>query len=246
VFVDGENLRHSLVDLFRPQFKNEDYLPNVEWGRLFGYLSSESGAQTHVRSYWYTVNHLDFRPWKFPRDIEGLQRLLSKHQPFAQKIHEPGLTTAEKEARIRGINQDLKTLRERMQQRFNGWTAIQEAISGSVDALEFRRAGAITYDLFNEELRSEKSVDVKLATDLLELREIYDVAVIVSGDQDYVPAVQAIKDSGKRVMNVCFLRKTGELLPGGARRLNQCTDRVIQFPYDKLRSFMNFAAAVVA
>jgi uncharacterized LabA/DUF88 family protein len=243
VFVDGENLRHSLVDLFHPHFKTEDYLPNAEWGNLFGYLVGASGAQTHVRTYWYTVNHLDFRPWKFPREMDEQQRLFSKHKPFAERIHEPGLTTSEKSSRVEEIGSELRSLKEKMQQRFNGWAAIQEGIAGKVDALEFRRAGAITYDLFKQELLSEKAVDVKLATDLLELRAIYDVAVIVSGDQDYVPAVQAIKDSGKRVMNVCFLKKGGTLLPGGARRLNQCTDRVIQFPFDKLQSFMNFANA---
>lgn len=144
------------------------------------------------------------------------------------------------------ICEELKRLRSRIQQRFDGWTAIQDAIARNVNALEFRRAGAITYNLFTREFVAEKAVDVKLATDLLELRGIYDVAVILSGDQDYVPAVQAIKDSGKRVMNVCFLKRDGQLLPGGARRLNQCTDRIIEFPYDTLMAFMRFSAPASA
>jgi uncharacterized LabA/DUF88 family protein len=192
------------------------------------------------------VNHLDFKPWKLPKEHSELQKLLCKHKPFSERIHALCLSTPEKAAKICEIAAEVKSLKEKMTQRFNGWTAIQEGIAGKVDALEFRRAGAITYDLFRQEVLSEKAVDVKLATDLLQLRSIYDVAVIVSGDQDYVPAVQAIKDSGKRVMNVCFLKKDGTLLPGGARRLNQCTDRVIAFPYEKLRSFMLFATAATA
>jgi uncharacterized LabA/DUF88 family protein len=58
-------------------------------------------------------------------------------------------------------------------------------------------------------------VDVNLGVDMVLFRDIYDVAVIVSGDQDYVPAVQAVKDSGKHVVNVAFLARNGVLLPGG-------------------------------
>ena len=81
-----------------------------------------------------------------------------------------------------------------MRARFDGWTTIQNNISVNHESIEFRRAGAIRFNLFNESLGKEKAVDVKLAIDLLMLREIYDTAVIVSGDQDYVPAVQAAKD----------------------------------------------------
>jgi uncharacterized LabA/DUF88 family protein len=69
---------------------------------------------------------------------------------------------------------------------------------------------------------------VKLATDLLRLKDIYDVAIILSGDGDYVPDVQAVKDCGKHVINVSFLKKNGGVLPGGARRLNRATDRTIE------------------
>jgi uncharacterized LabA/DUF88 family protein len=68
---------------------------------------------------------------------------------------------------------------------------------------------------------------VKLACDLLELRENYVAAIIVSGDQDYVPAVQILKDKGKQVVNVDFQRRNGELLPGSARRLNEVCDESI-------------------
>jgi uncharacterized LabA/DUF88 family protein len=56
------------------------------------------------------------------------------------------------------------------------------------------------------------------------LQANYDTAVIVSGDQDYVPAAQAVKNLGKHVINVAFMARNGVLLPGGAKRLNQVTD----------------------
>jgi len=129
-----------------------------------------------------------------------------------------------------------------MKTRFEGWKVFQDGICRRFDAIEFRRAGSIRYDLFRQTLGQEKSVDVNLATDLLELRNIYDVGIIVSGDQDYVPAVQAVKDSGKHIVNVSFLKRDGRILPGGARRLNQATDSVIEMAYADVHAFMRFPA----
>jgi hypothetical protein len=84
----------------------------------------------------------------------------------------------------------------------------------------------------------EKCVGVRLASDMIVLKDIYDTAIIVSGDQDYVPAAQILKDAGKTVINVAFERRSRYLLPGGARRLNIVTDASLSVPHDELRSFM--------
>jgi uncharacterized LabA/DUF88 family protein len=52
----------------------------------------------------------------------------------------------------------------------------------------------------------EKGVDVALVTDFLMLgmRGAFDVAIIVSGDQDYVNAIEAVQSMGKVVIVACF------------------------------------------
>ena len=47
----------------------------------------------------------------------------------------------------------------------------------------------------------EKGVDVKLAVDMLHgaFRNTYDTAVLISGDADYVDAVEVVKQQGKHV-----------------------------------------------
>ena len=129
-----------------------------------------------------------------------------------------------------------------MQRRFEGWTAIHNGIVQQHNAVEFRRAGSIRCNLFDCSLGTEKAVDVKLATDMILLRDIYEVAVVVSGDQDYVPAVQAVKDFGKRVINVGFETRSGKLLPGGAWRLNLITDKSERIPYDALGRYLNLVS----
>ena len=52
----------------------------------------------------------------------------------------------------------------------------------------------------------EKGVDIRLATDMLDLgwRDLYTTAILVSGDGDFVYAVQAVKHMGKFVEVACF------------------------------------------
>jgi len=59
------------------------------------------------------------------------------------------------------------------------------------------------------DIRPRRScVDVALATKMLyfaALPAAYDVAVLVTGDQDYVPVVRAVRSLGKRTMLASFL-----------------------------------------
>ncbi|MBU4445094.1 NYN domain-containing protein [bacterium] len=49
--------------------------------------------------------------------------------------------------------------------------------------------------------KGSKQVDIALATEMLTHahRKNYDVAILVSGDEDYIPLVEAVKDEGCRV-----------------------------------------------
>lgn len=55
----------------------------------------------------------------------------------------------------------------------------------------------------------EKGVDAALVTDLLSLawQQAYDVAVLVSGDADYIPAVEYVQERGLKVINAAWASK---------------------------------------
>ena len=236
IFIDGENLRHSLCDLFKPtEFDPTDYLPKTaRWEEFFDFLATRCYSSTRLRTYWYVVEAVEFWPWKLPNEDEKLLRVISKHPPYAEELKRAG----QKVETARRLSTTIQDERTRFEKRFHGWHIIQNGIATQHDATEFRRAGTIRYDLFKKELGKEKAVDVMLAVDMLELSPIYEVAIILSGDGDYVPAVQAVKDKGKRVINVSFEARNGELLPGGARKLNQITDKVLVVKYEQMRDFM--------
>lgn len=248
VFVDGENFRHSLIELF-DQFKSYDYLPKTaDWDALFDWFVSKAVPESErVRTYWYVIELLDFFPYKLPSadsDPEKLLKVLNKGKWAKSKLAKlKGEALTEE---MKNIAAELRQRQRQMRNRFEGWRSLQDTISSRWSRIEWRRAGAITYNLFQKKLGLEKAVDVKLATDLIVLRDIYDIAVIVSGDQDYVPAVQVVKDSGKIVVNVVFRNRGGKLLPGGARRLNQLTDNCVEINYADLARHLNISESTSA
>ena len=68
------------------------------------------------------------------------------------------------------------------------------------------RLGRLVYRNWPAEKAYEKGIDVKKATDMLgqAYRDLYDVAILVSGDNDFADALQAIKDTGKHVEVALF------------------------------------------
>lgn len=62
-------------------------------------------------------------------------------------------------------------------------------------------------------ISAEKGVDAALVTDLLSLawQHAYDVAVLVSGDADYIPAVEYVQSRGLKVVNAAWGSKGHEL-----------------------------------
>lgn len=53
---------------------------------------------------------------------------------------------------------------------------------------------------------TEKGVDVHIATNMLTLawNNVYDTAILISGDGDFVEAVKSVKERGKHVENAYF------------------------------------------
>ena len=59
-----------------------------------------------------------------------------------------------------------------------------------------------------------KGDDVYLATDLIKgaYENLYDVAIIISGDADFIPAIKLVQKNGKKVINAFFPKSSSYLL----------------------------------
>lgn len=62
------------------------------------------------------------------------------------------------------------------------------------------------YLMKNDDVYHEKGVDVKIATDLLvgAYENLYDEAVIISSDTDLIPAMEKVKQLGKKIEYIGF------------------------------------------
>lgn len=61
--------------------------------------------------------------------------------------------------------------------------------------------------------KPEKGIDTRIVTDLLSLawQDAYDVAVLVSSDADFIPAVERIQEKGLKVVNAGWQNKGFDL-----------------------------------
>jgi uncharacterized protein (TIGR00288 family) len=101
----------------------------------------------------------------------------------------------------------------------------QQAFFASVNAIPYSelRLGRLVYNNWPNTPPYEKGIDVQLTTDMLthSYKDNYDVAILVAGDSDFAPAVQAIKDSGKQLEVALFGRGST------SQQLRKVADRVI-------------------
>ena len=84
-------------------------------------------------------------------------------------------------------------------------------------------------DLLNHSL-NEKGLDTSLAVDMVALRDIYDTAILISGDADGIPGINYIKGQSKHVGVAEFRRGAAADFPakGASSRLKIAADFVVQ------------------
>ncbi|MBU2617070.1 MAG: NYN domain-containing protein [Euryarchaeota archaeon] len=134
-----------------------------------------------------------------------------------------------------GFKVDYIKLREKLAE---GRKLIRAYYYGSFDPLnegQIKFKHFLQYNGFNVETRTlrmrgdkhhEKGVDVALVTEMLSLgfRGIYDVAVLVSGDDDFVCAVDEVKRNGRRIEIAAFNCAIGGELKRSADRFRPLDD----------------------
>ena len=101
----------------------------------------------------------------------------------------------------------------------------QQTFFNSISAIPYceLRLGRLVYINWPAVPPYEKGIDILLTTDLLthSFKNNYDVAILVTGDTDYVGAIQAVKDNGKNVEVALFGKERT------SRTLRDVSDKVI-------------------
>lgn len=88
------------------------------------------------------------------------------------------------------------------------------------DKLRYLGFRVIARESFDANRKEQKEVDVAMACELVvhALRDHYDIAIVVSGDRDFIPAIQHVQAAGKRVEVAAFSNSVGDELVRTADR----------------------------
>ena len=101
----------------------------------------------------------------------------------------------------------------------------QQAFFAGVQAIPYceLRLGRLVYHNWPNSPPYEKGVDIQLAVDMLthSFRNNFDVAILVAGDNDFVGALQSVKDNGKHTEVALFGKEQT------SRQLRAVADMVI-------------------
>lgn len=93
IFIDGENFRYSIVDLFAETFDKRGYLPKegADWtGFLDWIIEKAIGDANRVRAYWYVVETIDFYPYLtggIEKDFRALEKVLTKNKIYRDELN---------------------------------------------------------------------------------------------------------------------------------------------------------------
>lgn len=79
--------------------------------------------------------------------------------------------------------------------------------------------------------QKEKGTDVFLAIDMLNLayKNVYDTAILVSGDGDFVEVIESIQSMGKQVENWAFYGRKSDNLLKVCDRFNYIDEAMVKF-----------------
>ncbi len=80
------------------------------------------------------------------------------------------------------------------------------------DYLRYKGFRVIARDSYDPDQNVQKEVDVAMAVQMVThaYKNNYDVAVVVSGDRDFIPAIQEVQAAGKRVEVAAFSTSKSE------------------------------------
>lgn len=205
VFIDGQNLYKRMKGIGLLE-------KDIDWTKVFADLLP-SGGQL-VRAYWYQPAKIATWDW---------------NPTFHLRLCPSGMAPADFQAQAEGFYRSEKQRLEEQQK--NVYARLEE----DFEQVEFRYFGVLKLDptgVWTDNKGhvkvgrriGEKGVDVALAVDLYRLSDNYDHAVLISGDFDYVPAIQAVKDRLRGITIVPVMTGAPPTAPGHARRLRGMSD----------------------
>lgn len=209
IFIDGRNFRYNLrafrfhADPNPKRFYRLDE-KHFLWRQFFvdvlrKFDSATTLTHRLVRVYWYSPESM--RPFEVTDRL--VQKVVDSYgEEFPDLTHEKTVAVAKEwyEEERRHFDQTRERVFENIQRKvdFLEFKYVGEYVVRpfAVYRLERKDDGSLLYRGTRE---GEKGVDVGISVDMMSKMPNYDVAVLVSGDADFIPVVRYLKDGLKQV-----------------------------------------------
>lgn len=216
IFIDGQNFKKDLQK-FRFKATGHD-LPEYRldekhflWEDFFREATEKFSAQTHIphrliRVYWYNTQATT----AFHRHDRAIREILEQYRDDF-----PDLSASQVEVLAQRWHQHQRELLARAKEE------VFDDIQKRTSFLEFKYVGQLVLRPYKVKeitrerdggysyqgtVEGEKGVDIGMTIDMISKMEHYDVAVLMSGDTDFIPLIQYLKDSLKLVYSLSLSR----------------------------------------
>ncbi len=209
VFVDGQNFHKNLrsfsfeTDPARGPYSLDE--KHFDWDLFFAEMIDHFDrlvGYPHrlLRVYWY--NAATITPFN-SRDKHAVRRAWEHCRRTAPELtSEQVVALAERwhDEERRSFDVKRREVYERIQRRtdFLEFKFVGQYSVQPFQVYKFEKSSDGDYTYWGTRI-GEKGVDVGIATDMIAKMPYYDVAVLVSGDADFLPAVSYVKDHLKSV-----------------------------------------------
>ncbi len=205
IFVDGSNLLGSMKRL---NLRIEDY------EKFYNYILNQSvnlwsssvigtPAQARLnRVLWYAVGSID--GWDLEdKKVQG--QLIDWFNSDARLKREYSILAAGKKDPGSLFLEEVKSWyipkREHVEKLYD----FHFAVNSKTNFINIIPCGRLKVNIMERTL-TEKGIDTSLAVDMVALADTYDVALVISGDADSIPSIEYVKQQGKHVAVVEFIK----------------------------------------
>ena len=218
IFIDGQNFKK---DLQKFRFKASGHnLPEYRldekhflWEDFFHQAITTISARTRtphrlIRVYWYNTQATT----PLHRHDRAIREILDQYRDQF-----PELTPSMIESFAQRWHQHQRELLSRAKEE------VYDDIQKRTNFLEFKYVGQLVLRpykvkelvrdkeregtfLYQGTVEGEKGVDIGITIDMISKMDHYDAAVLISGDTDFIPLIQFLKDSLKSVYSLSLSR----------------------------------------
>lgn len=216
IFVDGSNLFGSLRNLNLRVEEYEKFFTYIleqavaSWG-----VSVISGTKDTrlIRVLWYVVGSIDDWDLDDPENEKKIRGWSQSDNSIRKEEYYLLARNQLGDVRQEDINNtawsiyynEIKEWYSTKKSQIEKQNDFYFGVESSTDFIDIIRSGHLKVDFLTRHI-IEKGIDTSLAVDMLSLIDTYDVALLISGDADSIPSVRKIKDQGKHVGVIEFIK----------------------------------------